>query len=201
MGPAAAGPGDKLSRPAGRRGRGGAPYRVRRAGRQAAARPTTASWCRVRRRRRSLPAWGPAGSRGTARRRESEVGTRREASGSTAAGAPLSRPPAAAASSSAAGAEAAPPGDREGVSQARPPRPPRRSPRHRHRAWSRPQRRPVPFPPSAPAPRSLDPTRPRLQRWPCSSSGRPHIPSSREMPPYCPHCYHSKVLSLKKILS
>lgn len=50
---------------------------------------------------------------------------------------PASRSPASAASS-AAGVEAAPPGDREGVSQAQQPRPPRRSPRHRHRAWSRP---------------------------------------------------------------
>lgn len=47
--PAAAGPRGKLSPRAGRRGRGAAAYRVRRAGRQTAARPTAASWCRGRR--------------------------------------------------------------------------------------------------------------------------------------------------------
>lgn len=89
--PAAAGPADQLSRRAGRRGRGGAAYRVRRAGRQAAARPTAASWCRGRR-RRSLPAGGPAGSRGTARGRESAQGPEGEASRSAAAGAPSKSP-------------------------------------------------------------------------------------------------------------
>lgn len=89
--PAAAGPREKLSRWAGRLRRGGAAYRVRRAGRQAAARPTAASWCR-RRRRRSLPAGGPAGSCGTARRRVSTEGPLWEASRSTVAGAPRKSP-------------------------------------------------------------------------------------------------------------
>lgn len=89
--PAAAGPTDKLSRRAGRRGHGGAAYRVRRAGRQAAARPTAASWC-CGRRRRSLPAGGPAGSRGTVRRRESAEGPGGEASRSAAAGVPRKSP-------------------------------------------------------------------------------------------------------------
>ena len=182
--PAAAGPREKLSRWAGRRGRGGAAYRVRRAGRQAAARPTAASWCRRRRRRRSLPAGGPAGSCGTARRRVSTEGPLGEASRSTVAGAPRkstsgrcrlhccrsrSRP--------ASGSGGGVPG------RAAPPRPQRRSPRHGHHAWSRPQRRPAPFPPSAPAPRSPDPTRRRLQRWPSSSSSRPYVPSPQESPP------------------
>lgn len=130
---AAAGPRDKLSPEAGRRGRGGAAYRVRRAGRQAAARPTAASWCRRRSRRRSLPPRGPAWLPRDARRRV-PAGKR---PGPPWWARPASRSPASAASS-AAGVEAAPPGDREGVSQAQRPRPPRRSPRHRHRAWSRP---------------------------------------------------------------
>lgn len=58
--PAATSLRDKLSRWPGRRGRCDAAYRVRRAGRQAAARPTTASWC-CGRRRRSLPARGSRG--------------------------------------------------------------------------------------------------------------------------------------------
>lgn len=112
---------------------------------------------------------------------------------------PASGPPAAAASS-AARAEAAPPGDREGVSRALPPRPPRRSPRHRHRAWSRLQRWPGPFQPSAPAPQSSDPTRGHLWLGPLSSSSHPHIPSHRKTLFLCPHYYCSNVPNLKKII-
>lgn len=185
--PDAAGPREKLSRWAGRRRRGGAAYRVRRAGRQAAARPTVASWCRRRRRRRSLPAGGPAGSCGTARRRVSTEGPLGEASRSTVAGAPR-KSPSGRCRLQCCRSRSCPTSGSGGVSRAGPPRPAlprpqRRSPRHGHHSWSRPQRRPGPFPPSAPAPRSPDPSRRRLQRWPSSSSSRPHVPSPQESPP------------------
>jgi hypothetical protein len=162
--PAAAGSRDKLSRWAGRRGRDDAAYRVRRAGRQAAARPTAASWYRGRR-PCSLPTGGPAGSRGTARWRESAEGPQGGERGRESVrnpprpARPASCPPAAAASS--AEAEAAPPGDREG-GVPRPAAPP-------------PAPQPPPPPPRVVPPPAL--ARPLPALGPRSPIPRPHPPA------------------------
>lgn len=174
---AAAGPRDKLSPEAGRRGRGGAAYRVRRAGRQAAARPTAASWCR-RSRRRSLPPGGPAGSRGTRGGGSPRGSVPVHRGGRAPQVAPRSLPPPVLPESKPL---------RQGTGRGCP-RPGNPAPRAAAPATATATApgpapsRPGPFPPSAPAPGSPDPTRRRLPRGPRSSSGRPHIPSLRESP-------------------
>lgn len=120
--PAAAGPRDKLSRRA--------PLTVcaeQGAKQQRAPLPPHGAARAARPGSRRLPRDGAAEEPAEGPRGESVPGARRPPR-------PASRPPDAAASSSAARADAAQPGDREGVSRARPPRPPRRSPRHRHRS-------------------------------------------------------------------
>lgn len=172
---AAAGPRDKLSPGAGRRGRGGAAYRVRRAGRQAAARPTAASWCR-RRRRRSLPPRGPAGSRGTrgGGSPRGSVPVHRGGRAQQVALRPLLPP---------VQPESKPLRQGTGRGCPRPSNPaPRAAAPATATAPGPAPSQPGPFPPSAPAPGSPDPTRQRLPRGPPLLFGPPPRPSLGESP-------------------